>query len=327
MSGKGPEMTRLGFFGRKLAVAALTIVGAVACLFLLLEFVPGNLADAVLGTNATAELRASFAAKMGLDQPLYIRMARFLGGAFTGDFGDDIISGQPIIAMLTQVFPFTLALAFSSLFTGLILGIPLGCLAATRPGSWADRALGVLSIAFIAVPNFVISISLLLIFSLTLHLLPVAGAGEPGDLGDQLLHLILPTIALSLGWIGYVARILRASLLEVLAEPHIRTMRAYGVGEGRVIWRYALRPALVPLVAILGLGLGDMISGAIFAEIIFARPGIGSLLSHAVSARNYPVVQAGSLFVVVFYIAANAGADMLAAMVDPRIAAARGGRG
>ena len=318
-------MSRLGYFSRKLMLAALTIVGAVACLFLLLEFVRGNLADAVLGTNATPELRAAFAEKMGLDQPMLVRMFRFLTGALRGDFGDDVISGQPIMGMLAQVIPFTLALAFSSLSVGLLLGIPLGSLAATRPGSWADRALGLLSIAFIAVPNFVISISLLLIFSLTLHLLPVAGAGAPGNLPDQLLHLILPTIALSLGWIGYVARILRASLLEVLADPHIRTMRAYGVPESRVIWRYAMRPALVPLVAILGLGLGDMISGAIFAEIIFARPGIGSLLSHAVSARNYPVVQAGALLVVVFYVAANAGADMLAALVDPRIAAAARG--
>jgi peptide/nickel transport system permease protein len=318
-------MTRLAYFSRKLGLAALTIVGAVACLFLLLEFVPGNLADAVLGTNATPELRAAFAEKMGLDQPFYVRMVRFLLGALRGDFGNDIISGQPIMDMLLQVIPFTLALAFSSLSMGLLLGIPLGCLAAIRPGSWADRFLGLLSIAFIAVPNFVISISLLLIFSLTLHLLPVAGAGAPGNLPDQLMHLILPTIALSLGWVGYVARILRASLLEVLAEPHIRTMRAYGVGENRVLWRYALRPALVPLVAILGLGLGDLISGAIFAEIIFARPGIGSLLSHAVSARNYPMVQAGALLVVVFYIVANAGADMLAALLDPRIAAAARG--
>jgi peptide/nickel transport system permease protein len=315
-------MSRLGFFGRKLTLAALTIVGAVACLFLLLEFVPGNLADAVLGTNATPELRAALAEKMGLDQPFYVRMGRFLLGALRGDFGDDVISGQPIVGMLMQALPFTLALAFASLATGLAFGISLGCLAATRPGSAADRALGLISIAFIAVPNFVVSIALLLIFSLSLHLLPVAGAGEPGNIGDQLLHLILPTVALSLGWIGYVARILRASLLEVLAEPHIRTMRAYGVKETRVIWRYALRPALVPLVAILGLGLGDMISGAIFAEIIFARPGLGSLISHAVSARNYPVVQAGSLVVVVFYITANAAADMVAAILDPRIAAA-----
>ena len=228
-------MSRLGYFSRKLTLAALTIVGAVACLFLLLEFVPGNLEGAVLGTKATPELRAAFGEKMGLDQPFYIRMVRFLLGAVQGDFGDDIISGQPIAAMLMQAFPFTLALAFSSLSMGLILGFPLGCLAATRPGSMADQALGLVSIAFIAVPNFVISIGLLLIFSQSLHWLPVAGADEPGDIPDQPLHLILPTIALSLGWVGS------------------------RVTERRVIWRYALRPALVPLVTILGLGLGDMI--------------------------------------------------------------------
>jgi peptide/nickel transport system permease protein len=238
-------MSNLGYFSRKLLVAVLTIVGAVACMFLLLEFVPGNLVDAVLGTNATPELRAAFAEKLGLDQPFYVRMLRFLQGALHGDFGADIISGQTISSMILNVLPFTLALAFSALAMGLLLGIPLGCLAATRPGSFADRALGLISITFISVPNFVVSISLLLIFSMTLHLLPVAGAGEPGDIVDQLLHLILPTIALSLGWVGYVARILRASLLEVLAEPHIRTMRAYGVSESRVIWRYAASPCAI----------------------------------------------------------------------------------
>ena len=302
-------MSRLGFYGRKLILAALTIVGAVVCLFLLLEFVPGNLVDAVLGTNATPELRAALAEKMGLDQPFYVRMSRFLLGAVRGDFGmtssrasrcDHADAGFAVHAdACVQLTVHGPAFRHSS---GL-------------PGRHAARLLGrpcpgMISIAFIAVPNFVVSIALLLIFSLSLHLLPVAGAGEPGNIGDQLLHLILPTVALSLGWIGYVARILRATLLEVLAEPHIRTLRAYGVGRTPGHLALCPAPALVPLVAILGLGLGDLISGAIFAEIIFARPGLGSLISHAVSARNYPVVQAGSLVVVVFYIAANTCADL-----------------
>jgi peptide/nickel transport system permease protein len=217
-----------------------------------------------------------------------------------GDFGTDVISGRPILDIILEVLPFTLALAFSSLALGLVLGIPLGVLAASRPGSLVDRGLGFVSIAFVTLPSFVVSIVLLLVFSLALNWLPVSGAGEPGDLGDQLLHLILPTVALALGWIGYVARIMRASLLEVLSEPHIRTMRAYGVSERRIIWRYAMRPALIPLVAILGIGLGDLISAAIFAEIIFSRPGLGNLIYKAASVRNYPIVQAGTVVVVLF---------------------------
>lgn len=307
----------------KLLVAALTIVGAVTGVFLLMQFVPGDLATVVLGTRATPELRAAFAEQMGLDQPVPVQLWMFLTAMFHGDFGTDVISGRPILDLILEVLPFTLALAFSSLALGLALGIPLGVLAASRPGSLVDRGLSFVSIAFVTLPSFVISIILLLVFSLSLNWLPVSGAGEPGDLADQLLHLVLPTTALALGWIGYVARIMRASLLEVLSEPHIRTMRAYGVSERRIIWRYAMRPALIPLVAILGIGLGDLISAAIFAEIIFSRPGLGNLIYRAASMRNYPIVQAGTVVVVLFYILANTCSDLLASVLDPRIKANR----
>ncbi len=307
----------------KLLVTALTIVGAVTGVFLLLQFVPGDLATVVLGTRATPELRAAFAEQMGLDQPVWMQLWMFLTGMLQGDFGTDVISGRPILDLILEVLPFTLALAFSSLALGLVVGISLGVLAASRPGSLVDRGLGFVSIAFVTLPSFVISIVLLLVFSLSLNWLPVSGVGEPGDLSDQLLHLILPTTALALGWIGYVARIMRASLLEVLSEPHIRTMRAYGVSERRIIWRYAMRPALIPLVAILGIGLGDLISAAIFAEIIFSRPGLGNLIYKAASVRNYPIVQAGTVVVVLFYILANTSSDLLASVLDPRIKANR----
>ena len=307
----------------KLLVTALTIVGAVTGVFLLLQFVPGDLATVVLGTRATPELRAAFAEQMGLDQPVWMQLWMFLTGMLQGDFGTDVISGRSILDLILEVLPFTLALAFSSLTLGLVVGISLGVLAASRPGSLVDRGLGFVSIAFVTLPSFVISIVLLLVFSLSLNWLPVSGVGEPGDLSDQLLHLILPTTALALGWIGYVARIMRASLLEVLSEPHIRTMRAYGVSERRIIWRYAMRPALIPLVAILGIGLGDLISAAIFAEIIFSRPGLGNLIYKAASVRNYPIVQAGTVVVVLFYILANTSSDLLASVLDPRIKANR----
>jgi peptide/nickel transport system permease protein len=268
-------------------------------------------------------LRAAFAEQMGLDQPVWMQLWMFLTGMLQGDFGTDVISGRPILDLILEVLPFTLALAFSSLALGLVVGISLGVLAASRPGSLVDRGLGFVSIAFVTLPSFVISIVLLLVFSLSLNWLPVSGVGEPGDLSDQLLHLILPTTALALGWIGYVARIMRASLLEVLSEPHIRTMRAYGVSERRIIWRYAMRPALIPLVAILGIGLGDLISAAIFAEIIFSRPGLGNLIYKAASVRNYPIVQAGTVVVVLFYILANTSSDLLASVLDPRIKANR----
>ncbi len=174
--------------------------------------------------------------------------------------------------------------------------------------------------AFITTPSFVISIWLLLIFSLQLNWLPVSGAGDPGNFTDQLSHLILPCLALALGWIGYISRLVRASLLDTMTEGHIRTFRAYGTPEWRLASVFALRPALVPLVSILGLGMGDLIGSAVFAELIFARPGLGSLIFNSIAARNYPVVQACVLVVVVIYVLANLLVDIINAMLDPRIA-------
>ncbi len=161
---------------------------------------------------------------------------------------------------------------------------------------------------------------MLLIFSIHLHWLPVTGAGDPGSITDRLAHLVLPAMALSIGWIGYLARLVRASLLEVLSEQHVRMMRAYGVPERRIVGRYAMRLALVPLVSVMGLGIGDMISKAVFIEIIFARPGIGTLIYKAILDRNYPIVQAGVLVSVLIYVVASLLVEVINALLDPRIA-------
>jgi peptide/nickel transport system permease protein len=306
------------FIGRRSLAALLTIVGAVALLFLLIHFVPGDLASILFGPRATPELRAALVERMGLDKPFLERLWYFLWGAARGDFGIDVVSGRPILDIILEVLPKTLELAFAALGASLFFGIPLGAIAAVKPGSLIDMTLGVISVVLITTPSFVIAILLLLVFSLALNWLPVTGAGAPGDIGDQLLHLILPTTALALGWIGYIARLIRASLLEVLAEQHVRTMRAYGVPEWRIILIFAMRLALVPVVAILGIGLGDLIGSAIFAEIIFARPGIGTLIYNAVESRNYAVVQAGTVIIVLAYVIANVSVDIVNGLLDPR---------
>jgi peptide/nickel transport system permease protein len=203
---------------------------------------------------------------------------------------------------------------------GASLGLLLGCIAALRPGSRLDTALGVTSVAFITTPSFVVAIFLLLVFSLGLHWLPVTGAGDPSSLSDRLAHLVLPAFALAIGWIGYIARLIRASLLEVLSEQHVRMMRAYGVPERRIVGRYALRLAIVPLVAVIGLGMGDLIGQAVFAEIIFARPGIGTLIYNGIMSRNYPVAQAGLLVIVLVYVTSGLLVDLINSFLDPRIA-------
>jgi peptide/nickel transport system permease protein len=312
----------LSFIWRRSLTALLTIVGAVALLFLLIHFVPGDLASILFGPRATPELRAALVERMGLDKPFIERLFIFLWGAARGDFGIDVVSGRPILDIVLEVLPKTLELAFAALGASLFFGIPLGAIAAVKPGSLIDMTLGVISVVLITTPSFVIAIMLLLVFSLALNWLPVTGAGTPGDPIDQLVHLILPTTALALGWIGYIARLIRASLLEVLAEQHVRTLRAYGVPEWRIILIFAMRLALVPVVAILGIGLGDLIGSAIFAEIIFARPGIGTLIYNAVASRNFAVVQAGTVIVVLAYVLANVCVDIINGLLDPRFSRA-----
>jgi peptide/nickel transport system permease protein len=308
------------FVAHRLAAALLTLAGAILFLFVIIQFVPGDMVSILLGPRATPALRVDFAQRMGLDRSIPEQLWLFFSRAITGDLGTDVISNRPILDMILEALPNTLQLAGTGLLISLAFGIALGCIAALRPGSMLDTVLGVTSVAFITTPAFVVAIFLLLIFSLQLHWLPVTGAGVPGDPLDRLSHIVLPATALSIGWIGYLARLIRASLLEVLSEQHVRMMRAYGVPEGRIVRHFALRLALVPMIAVMGIGIGDMISNAVFVEIIFARPGIGTLIYSSILNRNYPVVQAGILFTVLTYITANLLVDLLNAMLDPRIA-------
>ena len=313
-----PALAR--FVAQRLAAALLTLAGAILFLFVIIQFVPGDMVSILLGPRATPALRVEFAERMGLDRSIPEQLWLFFSRAITGDLGTDVISNRPILDMILEALPNTLQLAGAGLLISLAFGIALGCIAALKPGSVLDTVLGVTSVAFITTPAFVVAIFLLLIFSLQLHWLPVTGAGDPGDPLDRLSHIVLPATALSIGWIGYLARLIRASLLEVLSEQHVRMMRAYGVPEGRIVRHFALRLALVPMIAVMGIGIGDMISNAVFVEIIFARPGIGTLIYSSILNRNYPVVQAGILFTVLTYITANLLVDLLNAMLDPRIA-------
>ena len=310
----------------RLAAMLLTLVGAAVLLFLMVRLVPGDFTSVMLGPRATPELRAQIVHEMGLDRSFVEQLWLFLSRAATGDFGTDVVSHRPILDIVLDVIPNTLALALSALALSLLVGIPLGIVAALRPGSWLDSGLALLSISFITTPTLVVSILLFLAFAIGLHWLPVAGAGEAGDLKDQAVHLVLPSVALALGWVGYLARLVRAALLDTLSEAHVRTFRAYGVGELRIVRKFALKLALVPVVSILGIGLGDLIGNAVVVEIIFARPGLGSLIFNSIAQRNYPVVQACVVFIVGFYVLANLLVDLVNAALDPRIAASLKGR-
>jgi peptide/nickel transport system permease protein len=317
---KKPRGAIANFVATRLLSVFLTLIGASVLMLLMVRFVPGDFASVMLGPRATPVLREQITQQMGLDRTFFEQLWLFLSNAMTGDFGNDIISHRPIRDIVLEVLPNTLALAFSALTLALLVGIPLGIIAALRPGTWLDSLLALISISFITTPTLVVAIVLFLVFATGLHWLPVAGAGAPDDTLDRLRHLILPSVALALGWIGYISRLVRAALLDTLTENHVRTLRAYGVSEWRIVSIYALKLAFVPVVSILGIGFGDLIGSSVVAEIIFARPGLGSLIFNSIAQRNYPVVQACVVFIVGFYIIANLVVDMVNAMLDPRIA-------
>jgi peptide/nickel transport system permease protein len=303
----------------RLGTTLLVLIAAMALLFALTLIIPGNPAEAILGPRATPEAIAAITRQMGLDRPVWERLWRFAALLLSGDFGPDIISGRPIGAMILDVLPFTLALTLAAIGLALAIGVPAGIRAALHPGGLGDRLLALGSVSFVALPNFVVAIGLLMVFSLWFDWLPVDGAGVPGDLGDEARHLVLPALAVALGWIGYLARLVRSAMLDVLARPYIRTARAFGVGGWRLVYLHALRNAVLPVLAVLGVGIGQMLGGAVFAEIIFARPGMGSLIFNAINDRDYPVVQACVFVIVLLFVATNLAVDTLFLWLDPRL--------
>ncbi len=307
------------YLASRLVTSALIILGAMLLLFALSALVPGDPAVTLLGPQASPEFARQFIREMGLDRPLHERLWLFLTNVLTGNLGTDVLSGRPVAGMVLSVIPYTFVLTFGAIGLAVLLGVPLGVFAATHRGSLADNVLAFISVAFIAVPSFVVAILLLLVFSIWLNWLPVLGAGNADDLWDQARRLILPMVALAIGWVGFIARLVRSSMLEVLAEPHIRTMRAYGVSERLVTYKYALKNACIPTIALLGMGIGRLLGGAVLVEIVFARPGLGRLIFDALSVRNFPVVQGAVLVVVVLFVVVNLLVDLSYSAIDPRM--------
>jgi peptide/nickel transport system permease protein len=306
---------------RRVGLALVIVLCAMAVLFGMIHLVPGDPITIALGPRATEAMRQAYLAKMRLDQPVYLQFLAFAGGVLRGDLGADVFSNRSVATIVLEQLPHTLALAGAGLGWAVLLGIPLGCYSAIRRNSLFDKVSGVITVGAIAVPSFVVALYALLVFAVWLRWLPAIGAGEQGDLGDQLLHLILPAFAIGLGWVGYLARLVRASMLEVLGENHIRTARAFGLPEHMIVYRYALKIAILPTVTLLGVGIGNLLSGAVFAEIVFARPGIGKLIYDMAITRNYPVVQGAVLVTTALFVLSALLADLLNAWLDPRVRA------
>jgi peptide/nickel transport system permease protein len=303
----------------RLVLAAAIVLVAMLILFSMIHLVPGDPASIVLGPRATPELIAELRRRMGLDDPLVVQFVTFLGKVLRGDLGSDVFTNQSGAAIVMGELPHTFALAGVGLGWAVLLGIPLGCFSAANSNSWLDRVTGVVSVATIAIPSFVIAIYSLLLFAVWLHWFPALGAGPQGEPLSQLWHLVLPAFALGLGWVGYICRLVRASMLEVLTENHIRTARAYGVPERRILYVYAMKLGILPTVTLLGSGLGRLLSGAVFIEIVFNRPGVGKLVYEAVGARNYPVVLGAVLITTICFVLCTLAADLTTGALDPRV--------
>ncbi|QKC98878.1 ABC transporter permease [Mesorhizobium sp. NZP2298] len=305
------------FYVLKRVVLAITIIViAVTLVFLMIHAVPGDPAAALLGPRATPEMKAQIHQQMGLDKPLVVQIATIFGGLLHGNLGFDVFSQRPVADIVFEQLPYTIELILVSILWAVAVAVPLGCYSAMRRGAVIDQVVGVGAVATIAIPSFVMAVYALLIFAVALRWLPAIGAGE-GFYG-RIVHLILPAFAIGIGWIGYISRLVRASMLEILGENHVRMARSFGIPEWRIVTRYALPLAILPTITILGVGIAWLLSSAVFIEVILARPGIGALIVNAVNNRNYPIVMGVVLVTTILTVVGTTISDLIAAALDPR---------
>lgn len=307
-----------------LRTIAWRVVDAIPTLFLVLTLVfvtlrilPGDPALAMLGEHATAEQLAEFRRKIGLDQPLWWQYIQFLINAATFSFGDSFANNFSVAQLVRLNLPYTIELTIASTVLGTLIAVPVGVAAAVHRGKAIDGSSRVFSLVGYAVPDFFLGAILLIVFALNLRWFPISGGGS--DFIDRMYHLFLPALALGLIKAAFVSRLTRSSLLEVTGKDYVRTARAKGAGEQRVIYRHALRNALLPIVTGLGLSLLSTLSGSVAIELIFGRPGVGSMLVGAIETRDYPVVQAGIVVFALFVVFVNLAMDILYALLDPRV--------
>jgi len=301
-----------GFFLRRTLITAPTVLGALTLVFFFLHIVPGDPVEAMLGESARAVEKERLRHELGLDLPLAAQYLKFLKGIATGDLGESYFFRRPVAEVIAERVPATLELAVASLFVAGIIALPLGILAALREGTALDALSMLFALIGVSMPNFWLGPLLIILFSIKLGWFPVSGR-------SGFSSLVLPALTLGTALAALLSRMTRSSLLEVLGEEYLTVARAKGLPERRVILKHALRNALIPIVTVLGLQFGALLSGAIITENVFSWPGVGTLLITAVEARDYPLVQGCVLFISIVYVAVNLAVDLLYGFIDPRI--------
>ncbi|HSK92864.1 MAG TPA: ABC transporter permease [Candidatus Angelobacter sp.] len=309
-----------GYIVRRV-LATIPVVAVVALVvFSILHVAPGDPAAVIAGDQATPEQIAAIRARLGLDRPFHEQFLLWLGNVLRGDFGTSIFSNLPVGTLFLQRLEPTIALTVTTTLVTVALAVPIGVIAAWRAGSWIDRAVMTFAVLGFSFPVFVVGYILIFIFSIKLGLLPIQGyrALDQG-LWPFLRHLILPSLALGMSFMALIARITRASVLEVLSQDHIRTARAKGLPTRQLLFDHALPNALVPIVTIIGVGVALLLGGVVVTESVFAIPGLGRLVVDAILHRDYPVIQGALLIFSGVYVLVNLTVDLLYVVIDPRI--------
>ena len=288
------------------------VFGVVLLTFLLVHAVPGDPVEVMIGESASSADRMQLRADLGLDQPIYMQFWDYLNKLAHGDLGVSIHSKKPIVDLLAERLPATAKLALLALSFAILIGLPLGIIAALKVNQWPDKLANLFSLSISAMPHFWMGPMLMMVFALWLGLLPVSGMESDAA-------IVLPALTLGFGLAAILTRMTRASMLEVLHEDFIRTARAKGLTERAVILRHALRAALLPIVTVLGLQLGSLLAGTVITETIFSWDGIGRLLVESIEKRDYPVTQACVLVVALLYVTVNLATDIIYTKIDPRV--------
>jgi len=300
------------FLLRRLLLTVPVLLGVATLVFSLIHLIPGDPAQVMLGDAAAPEDVAALRQRLGLDRPLYVQYASFLGGAVRGDLGTSLRTEQPVVSAIAERMPATFELALASMAVALLVAIPLGIVAAVNADTSVDHAVTTVALLGISMPNVWLGPLLAIVFSIGLGWFPVSGRGTPG-------HLVLPAITLGAPLTALLARITRASVIEELRELYVLAARARGVSRWRSILAHAFRNSLIPIVTVLGLQFGSLLTGAVITETIFAWPGVGRLLIQSINFRDYPLVQGCILLIAISYVTMNLLVDVLYGFLDPRI--------
>lgn len=303
---------------KRLLLAVPTLLAVVTVVFLTVRTLPGDPALAVLGDQASKEALAAFRANFGLDRPLVVQYADFLGRLVKGDLGRSILTGRPIGPDLVQVLGFTLELTAAGVLLGAFAGLVVGAASAVYRRSWVDYLSRAVSLSGLSVPAFYLGILLILLFALKLGWFPVISAGTGGP-GERLRGLVLPALSIGAIMAAYVTRMTRSSMLEVLREDYVRTARAKGLPDRSVLFRHVLKNALVPVVTVVGMYTAELLGSSVMTEIVFNRPGLGKLVVGAIKQRDYAMLESAVMVYGALVVAVNLATDLLYGVIDPRV--------